>query len=78
MATFSLVIGASTEALGVKVLEKVPCICYPVQFRKDKGKDVSALLNSRSKVNMITPAYAAHLRLKVRVTDVGVQKIDES
>ena len=26
----------------------------------------------------MTPAYAAHIGLKVRVTDVGVQKIDES
>ena len=26
----------------------------------------------------ITPAYAAHLRLKVRVTDVGAQKLDRS
>ena len=26
----------------------------------------------------MTPAYAAHIGLKVRVTDVGVQKIDKS
>ena len=62
----------------MKVLDKVPCICYPIQFRKDKGKDVLALLDSGSKVNAITPAYTAHLGLKVKVTDVGVQKINRS
>ena len=60
----------------MRVLDKVPCICYPVQFRKDKGKNVLALLDSKSEVNAITPAYAAHLSLKVRVTNVGVRKID--
>ena len=69
---------ASREAPKVRVLDKIPCICYSVQFRKDKGKDVLALLDSRSKVNAITSAYAAHSGLKVRVTDIGVQKIDGS
>ena len=69
---------ASREALKVRVPDKVPCICYFVQFRKDKGKDVLALLKSESEVNAITPAYTAHLGLKVRVTDLGVQKIDGS
>ena len=71
-------IDASTEASKVRVLDKVFCICYPIQFRKDKSKDVLALLDSGSKVNAMSPAYAAHLDLKVRVTNVGVQKIDES
>ena len=62
----------------MKILDKVPCICYPVQFRKDKGKNVLALLNSGSEVNAMTPAYTAHLGLKVRITDVGAQKIDGS
>ena len=70
--------GASREAAKVKVLDRVPCICYLVQFRKDKGKDVLALLNSESKINAITPAYTAHLGLKVRVTNVDAQKIDGS
>ena len=51
---------------------RIPCICYPTQFRKDKGKDVLALLDFGSEVNSMTPAYAAHLDLKVKVTDVGV------
>ena len=66
------------KAPKVRVLDKVPCICYLVQFCKDKGMDVLALLDSGSKVNAMTPAYAAHLSLKVRVIDVGAQKIDES
>ena len=70
--------GASRKAPKVKVLDRVPCICYPIQFRKDKGKDVLALIDSKSEVNAMTPAYAAHLGLKVKVTNVGVQKIDES
>ena len=68
--------GASRNALKVRVLDKISCISYPVQFRKDKGKDVLALLNSKSKVNAMTLAYTAHLSLKVKMTDVGVQKIE--
>ena len=78
MATSLLVIGASTKALKMRVLDKIPCICYPVQFHKNKGKDVLALLDSGSKVNAMTPAYTAHLDLKVRVTNDGMQKIDAS
>ena len=70
--------GASTETSKVKVLDKVPCIRYQVQFRKNKGKDVLALLYSRSEVNSMTPAQTVHLSLKVRVIDVGAQKIDRS
>ena len=62
----------------MKVLDRVPCIRYPVQFRKDKGKNVLALLNSGREINAMTPAYATHLALKVRVTNVGAQNIDES
>ena len=76
LATFLLVTGASREAPKVRVLVKVSCIHYPVQFRKHKGKDVLALLDSESEVNAMTLAYAAHLGLKVRMTNVGVQKID--
>ena len=78
LATFLLVTGAGKETPKVRVLDRVPCICYLVQFRKDKGKNALALLDSGSEVNVITLAYKAHLGLKVRVTDVGVQKIDGS
>ena len=53
-------------------------MCYPVQFRKNKGKDVLALLEFGSEVNAMTPAYTAHLGLKVRVTNIGAQKINKS
>ena len=36
------------------------------------------MLNSGSKVNAISPAYAKRLGLKTRKTNVGVQKIDGS
>ena len=75
-ATSSSMTGASREALKVRVLDRVSYICYPVQFRKNKGKDILALLDSGSEVNAMSPAYAAHLSLKVRVTNVGAQKIE--
>ena len=78
MAISLFVIGASKEAPKIRVLDKISCICYLVQFCKDKGKDVLAFLDSGSEVNTMTPAYAAHLGLKVRVTDVGTQTIDGS
>ena len=72
-----LVLATSTSMSGtkkahkVRVLDRILGICYPVQFQKDKSKDVLALLNCKNKVNIITPAYTAQLRLKVRKTNVG-------
>ena len=60
------------ENLGAN-LARVPCICYPINFRK---KSVSALLDSGSKVNVVYPAFAKKLGLPIRLTDVGAQKID--
>ena len=77
MAIPTSVTGAK-KASKVRVLDWVSCICYPVQFQKDKGRDVLALLNSGSKVNVMTPAYAAQLGLKMRKTNFGAQKIDGS
>ena len=71
-------IGASKKAPKLRVLDKVPCICYPIQFRKDKGKDVLALLDFGSEVIAMTLAYTSHLGLKLKVTNVGAQKIDGS
>ena len=78
MPISSLVTGANIEASNMRVLDRVSSICYLIQFRKDKGKDVLALLDSWSKVNAMILAYTAHLGLKVKVTNVGVQKIDGS
>ena len=69
--------GASKEAQKV-ILDRVPCIHYPVQFRKDKGATIRALIDSGSEVNAMTPAYAKQLGLQARKTDVGAQKIDGS
>ena len=59
------------EPLKVRVLDQVPCICYPMQFQKDKSRDVLALLNSGSKINTMTLAYAAQLGLKVQKINIG-------
>ena len=52
---------------------KVPCIHYPVQFQEEQ---IRALLDSGSEVNIINPDYAWKLGLKIRKTNIGVQKID--
>ena len=59
------------------VLDRVPCIRYPIRFKKSEVQ-VQALLDSGSEVNAMTPGYASKLGLKVRPTDVGAQKIDGS
>ena len=56
-------------------LMRVPCIRYPVTFRK-KSVSMSALLDSGSEVNAIHPTLARELGLPIRPTDVGAQKID--
>ena len=65
------------------VLERVPCIHYPVRFQEDSKQEgqqqqVRALLDSGSEVNAMSPAYAERLGLKTRKTNVGAQKIDGS
>ena len=45
------------KAQKVRVLHWVSYICYLVQFQKDKNKDILALLDLKSEVNAITPAY---------------------
>ena len=60
------------------ILDRVLCIHYPVQFRKDKGGTIWLLINSGSEVNAITLAYAKKLGLRTRKTNVGAQKIDGS
>ena len=76
-AISALVTEASKEAQKV-ILDRVPCIHYPLQFRKDKEATIQALINLDSKVNTITPAYAKQLDFSVRKTNVGAQKIDSS
>ena len=77
MATSASVINANKKAQKVIVLDRVPCIYYSVQFQKDKAT-IQALINSGSKFNAITPAYAKQLGLQTQKTDVKAQKIDKS
>ena len=55
-------------------LEWVPCIQYLIIF-KDQTK---ALLDSKSKVNPMSQAFAHQLGLTIGKTNVGVQKIDST
>ena len=68
---------ANKEAQKVN-LDQVPCIHYPVQFQKDKGVNIWALIDLSNKVNIITPAYIKQSGLRVQKTDVGAQKINGS
>ena len=70
--------GAREETLEQEeALERVPCIHYSVQFKKDASKaQVQALINSGSEVNAIHLTFAKQLGLPIRPTDIGVQKID--
>ena len=78
LATSALVTGASKKAPEV-VLDRVPCIHYPVQFRKDKERaTIRALIDSGSEVNAMTPAYAKQLGFRTQRTNIGAQKIDGS
>ena len=58
-------------------LERVPCIHYPLRFRKDTA-GVRALIDSGSEINAMSPVYASKLGLRVHHTDVEAQKIDGS
>ena len=69
-ATSTSVTGAREEAL-----ERVPCIRYPVQFKKDKTL-VQALIDLGSEINAMHASFVKQLGLSIRSTDVGAQKID--
>ena len=51
-------------------LARVSCIHYLLRFRKNNQNEMRTLINSGSKVNAMTPAYALKLGLRVRQTDV--------
>ena len=55
-----LMTGAREEILELEEpLERISCIYYSVQFKKNMSKaQVQALVNSRSEVNAIYPAFA--------------------
>ena len=58
---------------GGKEVVRVPCIHYPVQFQEEQ---VRALLDSGSKVNVMSLADTKKLGLKIWKTNVRAQKID--
>ena len=76
-ATPALVTSASKKTQKVIVLDRVPCIYYPVQFRKNKAT-IRALIDSGSEVNAMILAYAKQLGLQTQRTDVRAQNIDGS
>lgn len=68
------IIEAGIEAIS---LQLVLCIWYLVQFRKDE-KEVKALIDSRSEINVMTLVHAAKLGFVIRKTNISAQKIDSS
>ena len=64
LATSASVTEASQEAQEV-ILDRVLCIHYLMQFQKDKEAIIQAWIDSSSKVNAMTPAYAKQLGLQV-------------
>ena len=58
------------------ILDRVSCIHFPVQFRKDKKVTIQALIDLGSKVYIMTPAYTKWLGHWTQKTDIGAQKID--
>lgn len=58
-------------------LEKVLYIYHLFCFQKDYY-ETKAFIDLSSKINVITPAYAAKLSFKVQKTDIEAQKIDSS
>ena len=71
LATSALVTGASKEAPEM-VQDRVACIHYLMQFRKDKERaTIWALIDFGNEVNAMTPAYAKQLGFWTRKTDIG-------
>lgn len=60
----------------VIVLEKMPFIYYPVQFRKEGKAVTKALINSDRELNIITLAYAKQLGPQIQQTNIRVQNVD--
>lgn len=73
--TFSTTENSFPPTLNVHLLKHTLCIHHLFHFKKDQIK-VQALLNSGNKFNVIAPAYATSLDLKIRSTNVKAWKID--
>ena len=76
VATFASVTGASKEAQEVIVLDRVLCIYHLMQFRKDLGTTIWALINSGSEINAMILVYTKKLGFWTQKINVRAQKID--
>ena len=81
----SIGLGNSTSIIDTSkeaTLKRVWYIWYLVWFHqkndKDKDKHIRALIDSRSKVNLMHHAYTIKLDPSARKIDLGIQKIDGS
>ncbi len=63
-----------SEKIKGEKLECVPCIWYLVNF-KDQTE---ALLDSESKVNITSQAFAYQFGLNIWKTNIGAQKIEDT
>ena len=69
---FMLLTKANKE--DIVVLDKISCIYYPIEFKKNKIQ-VQAVINSSSDVIDMTLGYASELGLKIRPINVRVQRL---
>ncbi len=60
---------------SLEVLQRVPCIRYPVQFQ---AQEIETLIDSSSEVNAMTPGFVVKLDFIPRSTNAGDEKIDGS
>ena len=63
---------------NVKVINQVLYICYQMQFQKDKNKNILALINSASEINIMILTYTVKLGLKVERINATTSKIVSS
>ena len=70
-----------TDTNGKKIVS-VPCTHYLIQYQESQGQkgqeQVKALLDSSSKVNAMSLAFARKLGLHIRKTNIKAQKMDNS
>lgn len=65
-----------TNASKKATLKCIPCIYYLVQFRKNKVNNLLVLIDWRSEINAMLPAYTKKLGFQIWKTNIKAQKID--
>lgn len=58
--------------------KSILCIYYPIWFKKDNKAKIQALINFSNFINILALAYIVKLDLKVRFTNIGALKINDS